>query len=62
MKRIITFSLFSLIVVIFLSSCTSIKTTTESECTQRGLKYENKKTLNYRSGKYVMKTICIENK
>lgn len=62
MKKIIPLSLFSLIVIISLSACTSSKAITEKECTQRGLKYENKKVLNYRSGKYVMKTICLENK
>lgn len=62
MKSFIYISLLTLIVTLSFSGCTNSKAITELECTEKGFVSENKKILNYRSGKYIMKTVCVKNK
>lgn len=49
--------------ILILSGCTDdISSLSKEECIKQGHSYSHEKRLNYRTGKYEMKFICIDKK
>ncbi|AXH15013.1 hypothetical protein [Malaciobacter mytili] len=56
-------SILSLILLGILTGCSQdISKLSKDECLKQGHSYKKIKSLNYRTGKYVIKDICIEKK
>ncbi len=54
-----TLTLISFVVLIFTGCVREIKPLSKEECISLGYKYTMEKRLNYRTGKYEMKFICL---
>lgn len=50
-----------IVIAFFLAACVSNEAVSKEECTSLGLKFKKEKVLNYRTGKYELRSFCKQN-
>ncbi len=59
MKKLIINLIVPLLVLILYSGCAESVESQKQQCVEKGLSYKTEKRLNFRTGEYEMKLICV---
>jgi|GEM_PF-1355427 len=60
MKKLFSSLLIPFVLMFLFSGCFNTMKSQKNQCIEQGLKYKQEKRLNYRTGEYEIKLVCIK--